>query len=130
MSRPFKLRHYVASEHAEQSSLITWVRMIGARKYPELKLLHSIPNGGERHPAVAAKLKAEGLKAGVCDLFLPVARRGHHGIYLEMKRRLDGRLTEEQIKFINAVIMQGYAAYVVCGWEEARDRLLEYLSGD
>ena len=33
-----------------------------------------IPNGGSRHPAEAARLKAQGVKAGVPDLCIPVAR--------------------------------------------------------
>jgi hypothetical protein len=31
------------------------------------------------------KLKAEGVRAGVADLCLPAARRGYHGLYIEMK---------------------------------------------
>lgn len=36
-----------------------------------LEWLFAIPNGGERHAAVANKMKVEGAKAGVYDLFLP-----------------------------------------------------------
>jgi hypothetical protein len=34
----------------------------------------------------AAKLKAEGVRAGVPDLCLPVARKGHTALWIEMKR--------------------------------------------
>jgi len=48
-------------------------------------LLHHIPNGGLRDKREGARLKASGVIAGVCDLFLPMARRGAHGLYIEMK---------------------------------------------
>lgn len=114
------------TEHAEQCALMDWAQMAYG-KFPELRWLHAIPNGGWRHPSTAAKLKAEGAKAGVCDLFLPVARGGHHGLYIEMKRAKGGRLSDEQKDFIEFVQGQGYRAEVCKGWVPAKDVLLEYL---
>src|ERR1043166_9911283 len=39
-----------------------------------LKWLHAIPNGGERTARTAALLKAEGVRKGGADVFLPVPR--------------------------------------------------------
>lgn len=68
-----------------QSGFINWVRIVEVQQYPELQLLYAIPNGGNRHPATGAKMKREGVKRGIPDLHLPVARNGHHSLYLETK---------------------------------------------
>ena len=58
-----------ASEHQEQVALFRWAEFAIAR-WPELALMYAIPNGGHRHKAVAAGLKAEGVKRGVPDVCL------------------------------------------------------------
>lgn len=65
----------VPTEAQEQMTLFSWAAMQSG-KYPELNLLYHVPNGGSRHKAEAGRLRAEGVKAGVPDLCLPVAR-GH-----------------------------------------------------
>ena len=77
---PKKIDH----EHRHQVTIISWAASMRC-KYPELAMLYAVPNGGDRHPIVAAKLKAEGVKPGQPDLTLPVARRGYHGLYIEEK---------------------------------------------
>lgn len=128
-SAVFKLKHPpLPSEHAEQCSLMDWAQMAYG-KHPELRWLYATPNGGFRHPSTAAKLKAEGAKAGVCDLFLPVARGGYHGLYIEMKRQKGGRVSPEQADFIDFVTRHGYRAEVCAGWIVARDVIVDYLNG-
>ena len=73
------------TEHDEQVALLKFCNL-NQVKYPELALLYAIPNGGNRNIVTATKLKAEGVKAGVPDLCLPVPRGGYHGMYLEMKK--------------------------------------------
>ena len=79
------MMNITAKEHDEQGSLFQWAG-IAVFKYPELNCMFAIPNGGLRNPVVARKLKAEGVKSGVSDIFLSVARGGYHGLYIEMKR--------------------------------------------
>jgi hypothetical protein len=112
-------------EHDEQVALFRWAEMQSGG-IPELALLFAIPNGGDRHPAVAAKLKAEGVKKGVPDICLPVARRGYHALYIEMKAP-GGRVKPEQREW--HIKLQGCENRVeVCiGWESAKDVLLDYL---
>lgn len=125
----FKLKEPpIPSEHAEQCALMDWAQMAYG-KHPELRWLYATPNGGFRHVSTAAKLKAEGAKAGVCDLFLPVPRGGYHGLYIEMKRQKGGRLSPEQKDFIEFVQSHGYRAEVCPGWIVARDVLVDYLNG-
>ena len=116
------------TEHAEQCALMDWAQMAYG-KHPELRWLYAIPNGGFRAMSIAVKLKAEGAKAGVCDLFLPVSRGGHHGLYIEMKRTKGGVLSADQKDFIAFVQAQGYRADVCKGWVQAKDVLLDYLQG-
>ena len=114
------------TEHQEQSLLIAWARMT-EHHWPELALLHAIPVGGKRHPAVAKKLKAEGVKKGVPDLCLPVARHGYHGLYIELK--VKGRYpTKEQKWWLEQLTAQGYQAVVCHGFAQAVDVITEYLS--
>jgi len=62
-------------EHNEQVAVFAWARWAEAQ-YPELALLFAVPNGGARNKVTAARLKAEGVKRGVLDIWFPVARGG------------------------------------------------------
>lgn len=114
------------TEDQEQSALFMWAAYQRG-KYPELDLLYHIPNGGKRNIVTAAKLKAQGVKAGVPDLFLPVARNGCHGLYIEMKRIRGGKLSPQQTSWMDALQRQGYAVAVCKGAEEAQSVILNYL---
>lgn len=115
-------------EHAEQAALFRWAEFARAR-LPELALLYAVPNGGHRHKATAVRLKAEGVKRGVPDLCLPVARAGAHGLYIELKTER-GKATPEQLGWIRALRRQGYVAEVCHGWESARSMIEHYLTVD
>ena len=119
-------RPVVAPEAKEQEALMAWARLSEAR-YPELKLLHHIPNGGFRHYATAVSMRRQGVRRGVPDLSLPVARGGYHGLYVELKRK-GGKLTDEQAEWIDALCESGYQASVCYGWEHARQTIEEYLN--
>lgn len=85
-----------------------------------------VPNGGSRNRVEAANLKRQGVKAGVPDIFLPVARGGFHGLFVEMKAE-GGRLSEKQEEWLADLHAQGYAVKVAYGWEEARKAIEAYL---
>lgn len=116
----------IPTEAQEQTTLFQWAGMM-AGKWPELRLLHAIPNGGGRNPIEARHLKEQGVKAGVPDIFLPCARGGWHGLYIEMKRRKGGRVSIEQKKMILALMEQGYCVEICNGWEEARNVITAYM---
>jgi len=113
------------NESDEQQALFQWAKMMQGQ-YPGLSLLHSIPNGGKRNIREAARLKKEGAKAGVSDIFLPVARGCRHGLYIEMKVK-GGKLSPSQEEWIDGVTKQGYLAVVCFGWVEAKDVIEGYL---
>ena len=95
---------------------------------PDAGLAFAVPNGGDRHPAVAAKLKAEGVKSGVPDIVLPVARGGYFGLIIEMKRQTGGRTSTNQNRWIKDLEAQGYAVHIARGWISAKEIIEEYLA--
>ena len=115
-------------EDVEQMALFRWAAYNRGR-WPELDLMFHVPNGGKRSKAEAKRFKDMGVKAGVSDVFLPVARNGCHGLWIEMKRLRSGRPTADQIKWIENMIKQGYAATVCHGWEQAVKVIEEYMGG-
>lgn len=115
-------------EHVEQSLLFQWMGHATGR-YPELALAYAIPNGGHRSKAVAGKLKAEGVKSGVPDLCLPVARGSYHALYVEMKAGPTSRVQPSQADWHAKLRAEGNAVRVCYGWESARQTILAYLVG-
>lgn len=89
-----------------------------------------IPNGGSRNKIEAAKLKRQGVRAGVPDIFLPAARGGYHGLFIELKRQTGGKVSREQEEMIKALRAQGYRAEVCRGWDEARETIQRYLEDE
>lgn len=114
-------------EAMEQSNLLEWCGWM-QKRIPELRLLYHVPNGGYRNEIEAAHLKRQGVKRGVPDLCLPVARGKYHGLYIEMKTR-NGKVSEWQEMWLNDLTEQGYLAVVCRGADEARKVLEEYLHG-
>lgn len=115
-------------EAREQQALFAW-SALSVGKYPELALLYHIPNGGSRNKIEAANLKRQGVKAGVPDICLPVARSGFHGLYIELKAGRN-KATEKQQEWLTALEREGYQAIVCCGWEEAKRAIEMYLRGE
>ena len=119
----------MTAEQKEQINLIRWTQQPDVRqKYPELKLLYHVPNERQCSPRQGKLLKMMGVKEGVPDLCLPVARGGYHGLYVEMKSpEKSARASENQIWWVEALISQNYAACVCKGWKMARDTILRYM---
>lgn len=93
-----KIGNMRRSEDTEQIRVMEWAARAECR-YPELKWLHHVPNGGARNSGEAVKLKRMGVKRGVSDICLPFAHGRYHGLYIEMKY---GRnvTTQEQREFL------------------------------
>ena len=122
-------------EHEIQKSIIEWARYMQT----PICLLFAIPNGGERPlapvknkhgewikvPLAAKRLKAEGVLAGVPDLFLPLAAGGFHGLFIEVKS-LKGVLSPAQKYMTEQLAQQGYAVRVVRSVYEGINAIREY----
>lgn len=166
------------SEHSEQAALFAWCAMaarfgVDIANMPtsydgrmrdqmpnefgvvNLRLLFAINNATGRDSVIhGARNKAEGVKKGVIDMMLPVAKIHSvkamdplpgqteprylidqwHGLFLEMKRRDAYRennqlagTSADQKKWIGDFMTQGYAVAVVYGYHHARDTILDYL---
>ncbi len=116
-----------ASESEEQIALFQWATLY-AKKFPELELLYHIPNGGKRHKSTAVRLKAEGVKAGVPDICLPVPKGNYHGLYIELKAGKN-TTTDNQNRWLQVLKANGYDTAVCYGWETASRVILKYLNG-
>jgi hypothetical protein len=96
------------SEHVEQREFVSWVR----KNHPKIKIF-AIPNGGLRGIASAARLKAEGVSAGVPDLFIPSLK-----MFIEMKIA-GGKVSDSQCEWLDYLVGAGYTCCVCYGKEEA-----------
>lgn len=114
------------SEHDEQVALFEYLALFYERDH-RLKWIHAIPNGGKRHPATARKMKAEGVKAGVWDIFVPVLGLYSSGLYIEMKHGKN-KLTDSQKEFGSYVSNQGYSTAICHSWEDAVSAIANYMS--
>ncbi|WP_438308396.1 VRR-NUC domain-containing protein [Pseudomonas guariconensis] len=116
----------VDREGQEQASLMREIQL----RYPEVyELIYHVPNGGHRVKAVAAKLKAQGVKAGIPDLVLPMARGGYFGLYIEFKATIDpAPVSSSQQACIKRLNDQGYLAVVCRGHFDAMECLRAYLA--
>lgn len=113
------------SEHDEQAALFEWAAW-NQHRDAALNMLYAVPNGGKRDVVTAARLKAEGVKAGVPDVVLTVARNGYHGFYLELKVGKN-KTSAEQDAWLAALAFQGYLVDVSYGWQEAAHKIARYL---
>lgn len=126
---PFNLKGSTKSRNNEESltqiAFFQWARL-SEKKYPQLKKIHSIPNGGKRDAKTGAILKKEGVLAGVWDVFLPFPSRKKCGLYIEFKSQT-GRLSKSQKEFRSH--LEDYYEFKICRTsQEAIEIVLEYLN--
>ncbi len=115
------------TELQHQQMVIKWSQQLPVRQmYPELKMLYHVPNERKCNAIQGKMLKLAGVKSGIPDLTLPVARGQYHGLYIEMKAD-KGKISENQKWWINELKKQNYLAIVCYGWEEAVECLKGYL---
>ena len=107
----------IPTEDHEQMMLVQWFR----RTFHDVRIF-SVPNGGHRHPAVAAKMKATGVVKGVPDLFVPAWR-----LWIEMKRTKGGSLSPEQKDWIAYLEGCGYQCVVGKGAEDAKRQISAFF---
>ena len=125
-------------EHDEQVFLFEWANVM-QNKHPELKLLFAIPNGGQRNIVVATRMKAEGVKSGVPDVFLavPVARTSPEGMIEDMKAGLwiemkagKNKPSANQKEWLDQLGDVGYQCEICFSGKEAVDTIIDYLMLD
>ena len=119
------------SEEGHGKALLCWAQQ-NIEKYPELKWLTHIPNGGYRDKITANNLKASGVKSGVLDYLLLVKRNKYACLWIELKRpakdgKRAGIVSDEQKEWITQANESGHYAGVCYGWEHAKDIIVFYL---
>jgi len=112
-------------EHREQAALIRRVRL-SVKRYPDLAMLFSVPNGGYRNAATARILQAEGVRPGVPDLILPVPRHPYCGLAIEMKSS-KGTLRDSQKWWREHLVEVGWQWCLCRSSSEAWDALMGYI---
>jgi hypothetical protein len=108
------------NEHEHQKIIIAF-----CQKHEKLSSIFAIPNGGIRDIGTATKLKAEGVKKGVPDLFLALPNESHAGLFIELKTET-GRASKEQKEWIARLNENGYRAVVCFGYQEAINEIKTY----
>ena len=90
----------VLSEHQEQVLFVQWFR----RTYKGVRIF-AIPNGESRSKSAGARLKAEGVSAGVPDL---------------LKRLKGGRTSDKQKDWLAYLESVGHKTFVCAGCDNAK----------
>ena len=119
------MRYAKRSEDTEQINVVSWAGW-NMNRYPELKWLFHVPNGGSRNKQEAVKFKQMGVKAGVSDLCLPYPRGIYCGLFIEMKYG-NNRQQDTQKEFLADMAAAGHFVTTCYSAEEAIKVLEEYL---
>lgn len=123
-------------EHGQACALMQWARLVKLPASESIEAgaylsdyLIAIPNGGARSGATGAKLKAEGVKAGVSDYLLALPYMGRAGLWLELKIEGGPGPKPNQKQWLARMSHAGYATAVAYGWADAVDHIRGYLHG-
>jgi hypothetical protein len=116
------------TEHVEALRFMHIVRL-HRLKYPALDNLLHVPNGGDRHGAVAAKMKGEGVSPGFPDYLLCWPSHGFHSLAIELKRQnySPSHVKDNQRAWHERLREAGYRVEVAGGWEAAWNVVRDYL---
>lgn len=115
------------TEHQVQAALFKWAALM-IRVFPELELMYAVPNAGRRSIGAARYMIAEGMKAGVPDVCLPIARGQFSALYIEHKVGKN-KLTEHQDRWVELLRRYGNACVVSRSFEQSRGLVIDYLAG-
>ena len=121
-----KTRHL---ESQIQKSFVQWSAYFPCGTGKLADYLIAIPNGGGRSKIEASILKAEGVKAGVSDMFLAYPANGFNGLWLEFKTQEKlSKVSEKQQNWLDLMQSVGYKTGVPRSLEEAIKMVQDYLS--
>lgn len=107
------------SEYNHQRRLHTWLA--------KNRIIHfHPPNELVREETVRGQT-AIGLSCGVPDIVIPIARKPHHGLYLELKSE-KGVLSGAQEWWLQRLSEEGYKAVTSWSLEESQEIVIKYLN--
>lgn len=105
------------TEHVEQREFVSWFR----KTYPAIRIL-AIPNGSQRSRTTGARLKAEGVVAGVPDLLVPA-----WSLWIEMKRADGGSVSTQQKDWHRYLESIDHTVLVCAGFIQAKEKVEELV---
>ncbi len=108
-------------EQDEQIKLATWLKKRGI-------LFTASANGVACHRFERMKLARMGVSAGFPDILIPIARKGSNSLYIELKKRRGGSLSDEQAFWLEQLNKEGHRALRADGADEAIKIVVDYLS--
>lgn len=118
-------------EHTEQVVFINRLTALAINQPDMAEAVIStiaIPNGGHRGKKQAGRLKAEGVRAGVSDLFVAHPVGEWKGLWIEMKSKT-GSASRDQKDWLTRMAAKGYATAVCRGADMAERVWLAYVAG-
>jgi hypothetical protein len=122
--RTTRLKSGDISEQAIHKTVIEWVRL-----HDDIApLVMHFPNEGKRTTRYGAFLKALGMRPGVADLFIAMARHHYHGAWIELKSA-SGVLSPLQNEFLADMTQQDYYTKACWGVDEAIETIKWYCFG-
>lgn len=123
------------SESIAQQRIFAWADK--QWQWPELKMMYHIPNensgfgqytDGQKYGMISKKIR-EGMKVGIPDIHLPVARCGYHGLWIELKVGYN-KPTPQQLECIDELKRLGHYAVWCKGETAAIELISRYMAGD
>lgn len=113
-------------EHKLQAACVRWYRL----QYPKMKHnLFAVPNGSKRDVIIGAKLKEEGVLAGVADLILLKSNRFYGALLIEMKTP-EGRQSDTQKEWQQKITNDGFKYVIVRSLEDFQREVKQFLEDD
>jgi hypothetical protein len=106
------------TEHEEQCLFVQWMEA----QFPKIRFF-AVPNGGQRNIITATKLKREGVRSGVPDVYVPKWK-----LWIEMKKAKGGTLSKTQKDWIDYLVNDvGDTVIVARGFSDAKIQVIEFL---
>lgn len=121
------------SEYQEQAAVVEWWGVWAHTVGYDERLLFAIPNGAhlagnpQQRAIQVRKLKSSGMRPGMMDLMLAVPTPLFPGMFIEMKRKRGGKVSEEQSSMTTLFRGIGYNVIVALGADEAIHAIKAYL---
>jgi hypothetical protein len=107
-------------EQDEQIKLVVWLKKRG--------ILHQASGNGVHCSRLERmKLARMGVSKGFPDILIPIARKGSNSLYIELKKKVGGLLSDEQRYWIERLNLEGNKAVRCNGADEAKQIVTEYL---
>ncbi len=118
-----RLPSKTSPEHQHQTAFFRRLAMLD---HPARDHAFAIPNGALSTKAARLFFTAEGVKAGVPDVFLAYPHNGWGGLWLEFKWG-DNTMSPKQVEWFRRLQAVGYQCREVRSWQEAINTVLVYL---